>query len=67
VIFRPLLRKILRDMHEVQRLAIDSNIPAKLQSLGVLQRLMIGDRNVDLSSLPREWAELVSKILNSEL
>ena len=41
-------------------MAADSSVPAEVRELGkVLQRIMIGDRNVDLSSLPREWAEVV--------
>ncbi|MBI5840067.1 MAG: hypothetical protein HZB19_08185 [Chloroflexi bacterium] len=43
-----------------QKMAVDSSVPAEMRELGrVLQRIMIGDRNVDLSSLPREWAELI--------
>jgi len=49
---------------EVQRLAIDSNAPAELQSLGVvLQRIMIGEKNVDLSALMEELREMVEKAL----
>jgi hypothetical protein len=45
-------------------MAADSSAPQELQQLGrVLQRIMLGDRNVDLSSLPREWAEAVTKAL----
>jgi hypothetical protein len=37
-----------------------------MRELGrVLQRIVIGDRNVDLSSLPREWAEVIER-LNTE-
>jgi hypothetical protein len=43
-----------------QKMAADSSVPAEMRELGrVLQRIMIGDRNVDLSSLPREWGELI--------
>ncbi|MEW6085477.1 MAG: hypothetical protein AB1607_12865 [Chloroflexota bacterium] len=46
-------------------MAADSSAPEELQELGrVLQRIMIGDRNVDLSSLPREWAEMVKKTIH---
>jgi len=45
-------------------MAADSSVPAEMRELGrVLQRIMIGDKNVDLSSLPREWAELVRKAM----
>ena len=47
-----------------QKMAADSSGPAEVRELGrVLQRIMVGDRNVDLSSLPKEWAELVEKEL----
>ncbi|NCP88470.1 tetratricopeptide repeat protein [bacterium] len=47
-----------------QKMAADSSVPAEMRELGrVLQRIMIGDKNVDLSSLPKEWAELVKKEL----
>jgi hypothetical protein len=43
-----------------QKMAADSSVTAEVRELGrVLQRIMIGDRNVDLSSLPREWVELI--------
>ena len=43
-----------------QKMAADSSVPAEMRELGrVLQRIMIGDKNVDLSSLPKEWAELI--------
>jgi len=39
-------------------------VPAEVRELGrVLQRIMIGDKNVDLSSLPKEWAEAVRKAM----
>jgi hypothetical protein len=45
-------------------MAADSEVPAEMRELGrVLQRIMIGDRNVDHSSLPREWAEAVMKAM----
>lgn len=51
---------------EAQRLASDSNAPKEFQELGrVIQRVMLGDRNVNLSSLPREWIDLIKSILNS--
>ncbi len=47
-----------------QKMAADASAPKELQELGrALQRIMIGDRNVDLSSLPREWAEAVRKAM----
>jgi tetratricopeptide (TPR) repeat protein len=48
-----------------QKMAADSSAPQELQQLGrVLQRIMLGDRNVDLSSLPMEWAELVERTVH---
>ena len=47
-----------------QKMAADASVPAEMRELGrVLQRIMIGDRNVDLSSLPKEWAEAVRKAM----
>ena len=47
-----------------QKMAADSSVPAEVRELGrALQRIMLGDRNVDLSSLPRKWAELVKREL----
>ncbi|HPO87282.1 MAG TPA: hypothetical protein PLN86_15685 [Candidatus Hydrogenedentes bacterium] len=47
---------------EAQRLAADSNAPKELQELGrVIQRVMLGDRNADISSLPREWGEAMER------
>ncbi len=41
-------------------MAADASLPAEVRELGrVIQRVMLGDENVDLSSLPREWAELI--------
>jgi len=28
----------------------------------VIQRVMLGDKNVDLSSLPREWGEMMERM-----
>ncbi len=48
-----------------RKMAADSSAPAEMRELGrVLQRIMLGDKNVDLSSLPREWAELVRKTIH---
>lgn len=48
-----------------QKMAADSSVPAEMRELGrVLQRIMIGDRNADLSSLPKELREMVEKALN---
>lgn len=47
-----------------QKMSIDSNTPAELQELGkVLQRIMIGEKNVDLSALTDELREIVEKAL----
>jgi hypothetical protein len=47
-----------------QKMAADSSVPAEMRELGrVLQRIMIGDRNVDLSALPPELAALIQKEL----
>jgi len=44
-------------------MAADSSVPAEMRELGrMLQRIMLGERNVDLSSLPREWAELIQRM-----
>lgn len=41
---------------------MDSSVPREVQELGrVVQRVMLGDRNVAVSSLPREWVEMVKK------
>ena len=51
-------------LKSVQKMAANPSVPAEVRELGmVLQRIMIGDKNVDLSSLPKEWAELVKKEL----
>jgi tetratricopeptide (TPR) repeat protein len=43
-----------------QKMAADSSVPAEIRELGrVLSRILVGDTKVDLSSLPREWAELI--------
>lgn len=48
-----------------QKMASDPNAPKELQGLGgVIQRVMLGDGNVDLSSLPREWAEMVERAVH---
>ncbi|RJP54125.1 MAG: hypothetical protein C4583_03445 [Anaerolineaceae bacterium] len=47
-----------------QKMAADSSAPKELQELGkVLQRIMIGDKNPDLSSLPKELADLITNFL----
>ena len=47
-----------------QKMAADASVPAEMRELGrVIQRVMLGDRNVDLSSLPREWAEVMRAAL----
>ena len=44
-------------------MAADSSVPAEMRELGrVLQRIMIGDKNVDLLSLPREWADAIERM-----
>ncbi len=48
-----------------QKMATDSSAPKELQALGkVLQRILLGSTNVDLSALPDEWAELVRKAIH---
>jgi len=48
-------------------MAADSSVPAEMRELRrVLQRIMIGDRNDDLSSLPREVREIVEKALEEQ-
>ncbi|NOH03088.1 MAG: tetratricopeptide repeat protein [Chloroflexi bacterium] len=43
-----------------QKMAADSSAPKEVQELGsALQRIMLGDKNVDLSGLPEGWAELI--------
>ncbi len=45
-----------------QKMAADSSAPREVQELGkVLQRIMLGDKNVDLSGLPKEWVEVIEK------
>jgi hypothetical protein len=53
---------VVEDFKSAQKIAADSSAPKEVQELGrVLQRIMIGDKNVDLSGLPEEWAEAVRK------
>jgi hypothetical protein len=41
-------------------MAADSNAPKEVHELGrVIQRVMLGDGNVDLSGLPEVWGELI--------
>ncbi|MDO8753548.1 MAG: hypothetical protein Q7J80_06610 [Anaerolineales bacterium] len=52
---------------EAQKMPIDSNAPAELQSLGVvLQRIMIVEKNVDASrsALTEELREMVEKAIH---
>ncbi|OQY88393.1 MAG: hypothetical protein B6D38_08480 [Anaerolineae bacterium UTCFX1] len=45
-----------------QKMAADSSAPREVQELGkVLQRIMLGDKNMDLSGLPKEWVEVIEK------
>jgi len=45
-------------------MASDSNAPAELQSLGkVLQRIIIGEKNVDMPALTVEFREIVKKTM----
>jgi tetratricopeptide (TPR) repeat protein len=47
-----------------QRMAADPNAPAEVQALGkALQKIMLGDRNVDLTALPEAWRELIKRTL----
>jgi len=44
-------------------MAADSSVPAELRELGrVIQRVMLGDRNVDLLSLPMDWADAIERM-----
>jgi tetratricopeptide (TPR) repeat protein len=46
-----------------QQIAVDANVPKELQKLGrVLQRVMLGDKNVDLSGLREEWREMIERM-----
>ena len=59
-----------RYFKEAQRLAIDPNAPAELQSLGkVLQRIMIGEKNVDASrsALTEEMREVIERMRDEGL
>jgi hypothetical protein len=57
------IRGLFVDGLSAQKMAADSSVPAEMRELGrVLSRIMIGDRNVDLSSLPREWAEVIQRM-----
>ncbi len=48
-----------------QKMAVNSDAPEEVRALGkVLQRIMLGDKEVDLSSLPKEWAEVVRKTVH---
>jgi len=45
-------------------MAADASVSAEMRELGrVIQRVMLGDQNVDVSSLPGEWAEAVKREL----
>jgi len=47
------------------KMANDPNSPAELRTLGkALQRILIGDKHPDLSSLPKEWSTLITTLLN---
>jgi hypothetical protein len=47
-------------------MAADSSAPKEVQELGkVLQRVMLGARNVDLSGLPEEWREVIQRLVLS--
>jgi hypothetical protein len=49
-----------------QKMAADSSAPKEVQELGkVLQRVMLGARNVDLSGLPEEWREVIQRLVLS--
>jgi hypothetical protein len=42
---------------------VDANAPKELQKLGrVLQRIMLGEKNVDLSGLREEWREVIQRM-----
>ena len=47
-------------------MAKDEIASVELRALGhVLQRILIGDKHPDLSSLPKEWSDLITNLLNS--
>lgn len=51
----------------VSKMAVDPKAPSHYQELGrVLQKFMSGVKNPDLSSLPKEFAEIVQKALQEE-
>ena len=46
------------------KMAKDENASAELRALGhALQRILIGDKHPDLSSLPTEWSTLITNLL----
>ncbi len=54
-----------RSFKSAQKMAVDSSAPREVQELGrVLSRIMLGDKNVDLSGLREEWAEMVKKAIH---
>jgi hypothetical protein len=45
-------------------MAADSSVPVEVRELGrVLQRIMVGEKNVDLSALTEEMREMVEREL----
>ncbi len=51
------------DFKSAQKMAAVSSVPAEMRELGrIIQRVMLGDRNVDVSSLPREWVEMIERM-----
>jgi tetratricopeptide (TPR) repeat protein len=49
-------------LHAAKDLATDLSLPKEHNELGrVLQRIILGEKNVDLSSLPKDWAEAVTR------
>jgi hypothetical protein len=55
---------VVEDFKSAQKIAADSSAPKELQELGrVLQRIMAGVKDVDLSGLPEEWAEAVRRAI----
>ncbi|MBX3038593.1 MAG: tetratricopeptide repeat protein [Anaerolineales bacterium] len=51
--------------NSAQKMTADPNTPAEMRVLGmVLLQIMSGEKNVDLSALPREFREMVEKALS---
>jgi hypothetical protein len=57
---------VVEDFKSAQKIAADSSAPKEVQELGrVLQRIMAGVKDVDLSGLPEEWREVIQRLVLS--